>query len=805
VYGYETQTLNNCVLANNPFTNTDFDATSHDATQSVVGLEAAFITILGKIFKRELPEWNNQWLTLTDVFYNQYQSLQGHLAHSSEGTRRELSLYELFRLWCYRYLNDFYALQNDNSKTSYFRLLPNQSADIQQVKTILSNNFARIMQLDFKQIFSNHPNSKDRIFPERLDNTIIENFKNLIAETNQHMKQAIKNNASPTYIFSLLTSKIYERAELHKKGKVMSDPELANILAILCVENHEDSIYDPCCGDGALLDAAYDYLQLLNGKQSHNAILEKVHGTEIDPFLAQLATFRLLSKKLADVNNQTEARITIKDVFDVQDKERYDVLLMNPPFLRNDNPDAPISAQSKQKMIQAIKNAGISAFVSEAQQPNLYFYFSNYVWHFLKNDGRAGFILMTKFLNNEDGTFLKAFFKDKIEAIVSYPYTYFSGFKVSTVIVLLRKSIQINQNIAFLRIKDSQLLENPNELKAILNSNQELFRSDYSLKLVERATINEKNNWKLFLQDPEQKIEKLNDLPLFKPLNYFFKKVKRGAAENNGGSDIIYPKDFSEAPFTNLEDSVLGFGLKNSKAKRQFILTKKDLNLEKAIHFPIAFDKDEANGLTDDMAEMYEGLGSFYDLHIQKISFDKWGKIVNSAFNSQIKAKIIIPRAERAKHSVHFNPIDTPVVLSTNFFYLDEVQNFNNEIEETKQLKFITAYLLSSFGQIQYELNANNQEGLRKLESFQVQKFKIPDVSAISDTALNSVIVEFEKLNQDAVEFKGNEGINDPRHDLNIMIGKIIFAQNSLGFSTNEEFVTYFELFLADLVEDRKL
>jgi hypothetical protein len=37
------------------------------------------------------------------------------------------------------------------------------------------------------------------------------------------------------------------------------------------------------------------------------------------------------------------------------------------------------------------------------------------------------------------------------------------------------------------------------------------------------------------------------------------------------------------------------------------------------------------------------------------------------------------------------------------------------------------------------------------------------------------------------------------------MIGKIIFAQNSLGFSTNEEFVTYFELFLADLVEDRKL
>jgi hypothetical protein len=34
---------------------------------------------------------------------------------------------------------------------------------------------------------------------------------------------------------------------------------------------------------------------------------------------------------------------------------------------------------------------------------------------------------------------------------------------------------------------------------------------------------------------------------------------------------------------------------------------------------------------------------------------------------------------------------------------------------------------------------------------------------------------------------------------------EIIFAENTLSFSASNEMCTYFELFLADLVEDRKL
>ena len=56
------------------------------------------------------------------------------------------------------------------------------------------------------------------------------------------MKQAINANSSPIYVFSLLTSKIYQKAELHKKGKVMSDTELSNLLSVLTIEN-QDKLY----------------------------------------------------------------------------------------------------------------------------------------------------------------------------------------------------------------------------------------------------------------------------------------------------------------------------------------------------------------------------------------------------------------------------------------------------------------------------------------------------------------------------------------------------------------------------------
>ena len=168
---------------------------------------------------------------------------------------------------------------------------------------------------------------------------------------------------------------------------------------------------------------------------------------------------------------------------------------------------------------------------------------------------------------------------------------------------------------------------------------------------------------------------------------------------------------------------------------------------------------------------------------------------------------ILIPRAERTKHTCYFNPFSSPVVLSTNFFYLSDFANGNTDsaISAESQIKFITAYLNSCFGQIQFEIHSNNQEGLRKLEGFHIDELKVPDLRQLTKAEIDSVVSEFENLNSLQITVSGDEGITTSRRQLDLEVANIIFNKNSLGFQNVNQLTDFFELFLADLVEDRRL
>lgn len=117
--------------------------------------------------------------------------------------------------------------------------------------TKLTNNYNRVLQLDLNQVFSNHPNSTDRIFPENFSSSIIQYFKNTIHALNSYSSQAVSDNPLPEYIFNLLT---YDKNTLHKKRKIMPDTELSILLATVTIINENSTVIDPCSGDGALLD-----------------------------------------------------------------------------------------------------------------------------------------------------------------------------------------------------------------------------------------------------------------------------------------------------------------------------------------------------------------------------------------------------------------------------------------------------------------------------------------------------------------------------------------------------------------------
>lgn len=136
-------------------------------------------------------------------------------------------------------------------------------------------------------------------------------------------------------------------------------------------------------------------------------------------------------------------------------------------------------------------------------------------------------------------------------------------------------------------------------------------------------------------------------------------------------------------------------------------------------------------------------------------------------------------------------------MLSTNFFYFSGLINTNTDpqISAINQTKFIAAFLNSSFGQIQFEIHSNNQEGMRKLEGFHINEFNIPDLKQLTKSEIDSVVSEFDALNSKNVIISGDEGIVTPRRELDEEIANIIFNKNSLGFSSSTQLTNFFELF----------
>lgn len=499
---------------------------------------------------------------------------------------------------------------------------------------------------------------------------------------------------------------------------------------------------------------------------------------------------------------------------------------MNPPFLRNDNPDAPITTGDKTKMRVAITGQGLNFFVANASQPNLYFYFTNYIWHYLRNNGKAGIILMTKFLNNKDGEYLKQFLSDKAEAIISYPRKYFTDFDITTVIVILKKGNN-SANVSFVRVVDENILLNPDTIKNILKLNADTATASYKLKIVPRNTLVASDNWREFLHD--QKFDSFLSINELVGIEHHFADIARGGSESAGGSaKLIYTsfdaqtqRNFSlgkklttaqqnaGAVRTRIDIPIglntrVGYGIQNNFEHRNYILILNDIELDKAFHFPAKADRNSGNALP----AAYQGnqdLVDFYNDCVAEFGLADWKKIVNNALNNTFVPKILIPRADRTKHSVYYNPLNHSLTLSTNFVYCNDLQNQNASVSDENQYKFITAFLLSCFGQIQFELNANNQEGARKLELFQIKKFKIPDLVHFTPAEIASVVAEFEALNIANPEFSGGEGLATPRRNLDLAIARIIFLKDNLGFATADAMVDYFELFLADLVEDRRI
>jgi len=110
-------------------------------------------------------------------------------------------------------------------------------------------------------------------------------------------------------------------------GKYYTPPVLANFIAKHAIKNPESRVLDPCFGEGSLLVASYNRL---HGFLS-NSVENKLFGYDIDTSAKKI--FVEKHPQIAEKCN-----LEIRNFFTVGGNEfddKFDVVLMNPPFVRH--------------------------------------------------------------------------------------------------------------------------------------------------------------------------------------------------------------------------------------------------------------------------------------------------------------------------------------------------------------------------------------------------------------------------------------------------------------------------------------
>jgi len=208
-----------------------------------------------------------------------------------------------------------------------------------------------------------------------------------------------------------------------------------------------ETVFDPACGSGGFLLAAYEWIKLQNSDskliEEYNGVKrgpgdrlnknqwqflqhETFFGQDVDPEMVRLTLMNFFLHGLEE--SDIKRKDTVAGAEDEEDLRRYDVILTNPPFAgKVDRERIKKSLPVKSTKTQVL--------------------FLGYVIDALKPNGRAGIILPegTLFGTNRDDKEIRRYLLEKcqLQAVISMPagvFQPYSGVKTS-VLIFKKKSV----------------------------------------------------------------------------------------------------------------------------------------------------------------------------------------------------------------------------------------------------------------------------------------------------------------------------------------------------------------------------
>ena len=241
-----------------------------------------------------------------------------------------------------------------------------------------------------------------------------------------------------------------------------------------------DKIYDGACGSGGFLCEAYNYLK--SGKSlstKEDEILQKrsFYGKEKKSLAYIIGTMNLIFHGI-DAPNIIHTNTLAENLADIQEKDRYDVVLANPPFGGKERAEVQQNFPIK---------TGETA--------------SLFLQHFikiLKAGGKAGVVIKNTFLSNTDNASValrKTLLENcNLHTVLDLPGGTFTGAGVKTVVLFFEKG-KPTRNVWFYSLNLDRNLGKTNPLSE--NDLAEFVE-------LQKTFADSENSWTVNLKDIDQ-------------------------------------------------------------------------------------------------------------------------------------------------------------------------------------------------------------------------------------------------------------------------------------------------------------
>ena len=211
-----------------------------------------------------------------------------------------------------------------------------------------------------------------------------------------------------------------------------------------------ETIYDPACGSGGFLVESYKYLLEKSDNLSTNDMqflqTKALLGKEKKGLPFIIANMHLIFNGIKSPNI-VRANTLSKNIMEIQEKDRVDIILANPPFGGKENESVQMNFPIK---TSASENMFMQYFIKN-----------------LKQGGRAAIIIKNTFLTNDDNA-TKALRQElltecNLHTILDMPQGTFLGAGVKTVVLFFTKG-EATKDIWYYQLDPGRSLGKTNPL-----------------------------------------------------------------------------------------------------------------------------------------------------------------------------------------------------------------------------------------------------------------------------------------------------------------------------------------------------